>query len=326
MADDDDGVDGAGDIVCTSCCNKNSSYCCSCACACGGGSLGHCGQCLHMQLTETEIAQHARVTDTLYSSTSSDDADDDGDLGHHVLLTAAARQSRNDSCSELLVTLGHVPDGGRAVFVTMGELSLSTVWQLRGVSQAFRGWCTSALADDFWLHLVYGIAHLPSNPWSVADDDDDYDYDADDDDPVARRVRCSSASMSVDPDPLFYQRKVWGDPFTIHLRASSPAVTHDVYPPADIVITSLAGEHGLYINGLSDTVGSLKTQIFAMSGAAAFQQCLHYMDAELGPVPLFEDARTLAQYKTQMGCTGSWPSCRCSWCTGTPTVWLTFRL
>jgi hypothetical protein len=56
---------------------------------------------------------------------------------------AAAREARNGSCSELLVTLGHVPDADAAV---LGELSVAVVWRLRGVSRAFRGWCGSALA------------------------------------------------------------------------------------------------------------------------------------------------------------------------------------
>jgi hypothetical protein len=56
---------------------------------------------------------------------------------------AAAREARNGSCSELLGTLGHVPDADAAV---LGEMSVAAVWRLRRVSRAFRGWCGSALA------------------------------------------------------------------------------------------------------------------------------------------------------------------------------------
>jgi hypothetical protein len=55
---------------------------------------------------------------------------------------AAAREARNDSCSAVLDTLGHVPDADAAV---LRELSVAAVWRLRGVSRAFRGWCGSAL-------------------------------------------------------------------------------------------------------------------------------------------------------------------------------------
>ena len=55
---------------------------------------------------------------------------------------AAVREARNNSCSALLEMLGR-SDADAAV---LGELSVATVWRLRGVSRAFRGWCGSALA------------------------------------------------------------------------------------------------------------------------------------------------------------------------------------
>jgi hypothetical protein len=55
----------------------------------------------------------------------------------------AAARALNGSCSKLLMMLGHFPDVDAAV---LGELSVATVWRLRGVSRAFRGWCGSALA------------------------------------------------------------------------------------------------------------------------------------------------------------------------------------
>jgi hypothetical protein len=54
---------------------------------------------------------------------------------------AAAREARNGSCSALLEMLGRLDD-----VALLGELSVATLWRLRGVSRALRSWCGSALA------------------------------------------------------------------------------------------------------------------------------------------------------------------------------------
>jgi hypothetical protein len=70
-------------------------------------------------------------------------------LPHPSLALAAQSKAQaleaskpGDDCSELLELLG------RSEFhaMVLGELSVCTVWRLRGVSRAFRGWCGSALA------------------------------------------------------------------------------------------------------------------------------------------------------------------------------------
>ena len=78
---------------------------------------------------------------------------------------AAAREARNGSCSALLVTLGHVPDADAAV---LGELSVATVWRLRGVSRAFRGWCGSALAAMPRVVAVGGMQTIQGVETAVA--------------------------------------------------------------------------------------------------------------------------------------------------------------
>jgi hypothetical protein len=78
---------------------------------------------------------------------------------------AAAREAWNGSCSELLVTLGHVPD---AAAVVLGELSVARVWWLRGVSRAFRGWCGSALAAMPRVVAVGGMQSIQGVQTAVA--------------------------------------------------------------------------------------------------------------------------------------------------------------
>jgi hypothetical protein len=78
---------------------------------------------------------------------------------------AAAREARNGSCSELLVTLGHVPDADAAM---LGDLSVAAVWRLRGVSRAFRGWCGSALAAIPRVVAVGGLQTIQGVETTVA--------------------------------------------------------------------------------------------------------------------------------------------------------------
>jgi hypothetical protein len=78
---------------------------------------------------------------------------------------AAAREARNGSCSELLVTLGHVPDADAAV---LGDLSVAAVWRLRGVSRAFRGWCWSALGAMPRVVAVGGLQTIQGVETTVA--------------------------------------------------------------------------------------------------------------------------------------------------------------
>jgi hypothetical protein len=59
---------------------------------------------------------------------------------------AAAREVRNGSCSELLEMLGRSDLGRPNHAAVLGELSVVTVWRLKGVSRAFHGWCGSVLA------------------------------------------------------------------------------------------------------------------------------------------------------------------------------------
>jgi hypothetical protein len=69
---------------------------------------------------------------------------------------AAAREARNNSCSALLEMLGR----SNADAAVLGELSVATVWRLRGVSRAFRGWCGSALAAMPRVVAIGGVQRL----------------------------------------------------------------------------------------------------------------------------------------------------------------------
>ena len=71
---------------------------------------------------------------------------------------AAACEARNGSCSGLLEILGRSDLGRPNHAAVLGELSVATVWRLRGVSRAFRGWCGSALAAMPRV-IVVGGAH-----------------------------------------------------------------------------------------------------------------------------------------------------------------------
>ena len=69
---------------------------------------------------------------------------------------AAAKEARNEGCNELVRLMGSVDIGGSNYVVILGFLSVLSLWQLKGVSRAFRRWSTLQLSSLPWIVSLGG--------------------------------------------------------------------------------------------------------------------------------------------------------------------------